>query len=276
MFTLNCKGRLLVVDKPIVMGIINNTPDSFYEGSRFETEAAILKQAEKLVKEGAILLDIGAQSTRPLSKRIDEEEELRRLIPGIQAIQQNFPEAILSVDTYFSKVAKEAVMAGASIVNDISAGNFDQQMIDTVSSLKVPFVCMHLKGTPETIHQPVNYENITLEVLDFFIQKIEQCSKAGILDIVIDPGFGFSKSIAHNFQLLKNLPALEILQKPILLGISRKSTIYKTLGITAAEALNGTTVLNSIGVLNGASILRVHDVKEAMETIKLISDYQSS
>ncbi len=276
MFTLNCKGRLLVVDKPIVMGIINNTPDSFYEGSRFETEAAILKQAEKMVKEGATLLDIGAQSTRPLSKRIDEEEELRRLIPGVQSIQQNFPEAILSVDTYFSRVAKEAVMAGASIVNDISAGNFDQQMIDIVSSLKVPFVCMHLKGTPETFHQVVKYENIVLEVLDFFIQKIEQCSRAGILDLIIDPGFGFSKSIAHNFQLLKNLPALEILQKPILLGVSRKSTIYKTLGVTAAEALNGTTVLNSIGLLNGASILRVHDVKEAMETIKLIDEYHSS
>lgn len=276
MFTLNCKGRLLVVDKPIVMGIINITPDSFFEGSRVGEEKEILSQAEKMLREGATFLDIGAQSTRPQSRRISPEEELQRAIPGIQAIQKYFPEAILSIDTYYSRVAREAVQAGASIINDISAGQLDNRMLETVAHLNVPYICMHMKGTPDTMQQEAHYEDVTREVLDFFIRRVEDCRLAGINDIIIDPGFGFGKTIAHNFELLKNLAVFNMLQKPVLAGLSRKSTIYKTLGISAAEALNGTTVLNSIALMNGASILRVHDVKEAVEAIKLFGVYQSS
>jgi len=276
MFTLNCKGRLLVVDKPIVMGIINITPDSFFEGSRVGEEKEILSLAEKMLQEGATLLDIGAQSTRPQSQRISPEEELNRAIPGIRAIRNHFPEAILSIDTYYSRVALEAVQAGASMINDISAGQLDNRMLETVAQLNVPYICMHMKGTPDTMQQEAQYEDVTKEVLDFFIRRVEDCRLAGITDIIIDPGFGFGKTIAHNFELLKNLAVFDLLQKPVLVGLSRKSTIYKTLGISAAEALNGTTVLNSIALMNGASILRVHDVKEAVEAIKLFDAYQSS
>ena len=269
MFTLNCNGRLLVVDKPLVMGIINVTPDSFYEGSRQQTVDAILQQAEKMIKDGADILDIGGQSTRPGSSAIGVEEELKRVIGAIQAIHQNFPEAFISVDTYFSLVAKEAVNAGASIINDISAGNLDENMMATVAAMHVPYVLMHMNGTPQTMQQAPQYENVTREVLDFFIFKIEELKKAGINDIIIDPGFGFGKTIAHNFELLRNLTVFKMIDHPLLLGISRKSTIYKTLNIKPEHALNGTTVLNTVGLMNGASIIRVHDVKEAKETIKL-------
>lgn len=271
MFTLNCKGRLLVVDKPLVMGIINATPDSFYEGSRKQTVDAILEQAEKMIKDGAAILDIGGQSTRPGSPIIDADEELKRVIPAIEAIHKNFPGIFMSIDTYYSSVARETVAAGIAIINDISAGSMDENMIPTVASLKVPYVLMHMKGTPQTMQQSPQYENVTREVLDFFILKIAELKKAGIHDIIIDPGFGFGKTIAHNFELLHNLGVFKIIDHPLLLGISRKSTIYKTLGITPAEALNGTTVLNTIGLTNGASIIRVHDVKEAKEVVELVT-----
>ena len=271
MFTLNCKGRILVIDKPLVMGIINVTPDSFYEGSRRQTVDAILRQAEKMIKDGADILDIGGQSTRPGSIAIGAEEELKRVIGPIAAIYLNFPETFISVDTYYGLVAKESVTAGASIINDISAGNMDKNMIATVAALHVPYVLMHIQGTPQTMHLSSHYANVTNEVLDFFITKIDELNKAGINDIIIDPGFGFGKTITHNFELLHNLSVFKIIDHPILLGISRKSTIYNTLGITAAEALNGTTVLNTIGLMNGASIIRVHDVKEAKEAIALVT-----
>ena len=271
MFTLNCKGRLLVVDKPIVMGIINVTPDSFYSGSRVEGVNNILQVAERMLGEGAGILDIGGQSTRPGSEIISCEEELKRVIPAIEAIIEKFPAAIISIDTYYAEVAKVAVEAGASIINDISAGTMDDQMIKTVADLKVPYILMHMKGTPQTMQQMATYENITGEVLDFFISKMHELKLAGIKDIIIDPGFGFAKTIDQNFELLKNLSVFRMLDKPILLGISRKSTIYKTLGIPPEESLNGTTVLNTIGLLNGASILRVHDVKEAKHAITLFS-----
>ncbi len=274
MFTLNCKGRLLIVDAPIVMGIINITPDSFYSGSRKSTAEAALQTAEQMLNEGATILDIGGQSTRPGSEFIDEAEESKRVIPVIEAISKKFPQAFISIDTYHASVAKHAVEAGASIVNDISGGMLDKSMLKAVADLKVPFVCTHMKGTPQTMQEGPVYENVVQEVLDFFIHQIEKCRLAGIHDIIIDPGFGFGKTIAHNFTLLRELSVFKMLQRPLLLGISRKSTIYKTLGITSEEALNGTTVLNSIGLLNGANILRVHDVKEAMETIQLISAYQ--
>ena len=271
MFTLNCKGRLLVVDKPLVMGIINATPDSFYDGSRFSRVDQAIAIAEKMLNDGADILDIGGQSTRPGSEQISADEEIGRVIPAIKAITEKFKNVFISIDTYYSKVAKAAIEAGASIVNDISSGSIDDKMIGTVADLKVPYVLMHMKGTPQTMQQNADYENVTREVLDFFIAKTHELKQAGVLDVIIDPGFGFAKKIEHNFELLKNLSVFKMLDKPILLGISRKSTIYKTLGKTADEALNGTTALNTIGLMNGASILRVHDVKEAKEAVTLFS-----
>jgi len=272
MFTLNCRGRLLVIESPLVMGIINATPDSFYEGSRFMGGEKILQQAAIMLKEGADILDIGGQSTRPGSIQLNEEEELSRIIEPLELLHKHFPEAIISVDTYYSKVVKEAVSAGASIVNDISGGNLDENMLSTVGKLRVPYICMHMQGKPQTMQREPHYENVTREVLDFFIKKMDDCKKAGIHDVIIDPGFGFGKTIKHNFELLKNFSVFKMLEKPLLAGISRKSTIYKTLGVSANDALNGTTVLNTIALLNGANILRVHDVKEAKEAVKLVGE----
>ena len=271
MFTLNCKGQLLVVDKPIVMGIINATPDSFYAGSRFRDVDAILLQAEQMLNEGATILDIGGQSTRPGSEKITAEDELKRVISAIDAIHRRFPRAIISIDTYYSVVVKEAVDAGASIVNDISAGSIDELMIPLVASLQVPYVLMHMKGTPQTMQESPEYDNVTKEVLDFLISKTVAFHQAGIRDIIIDPGLGFGKTIRHNFELLRNLSVFKIPACPLLLGISRKSTIYKTLGIPVEDSLNGTTVLNTIGLMNGADIVRVHDVKAAKEAIQLVA-----
>ncbi|MGE5107481.1 MAG: dihydropteroate synthase [Sphingobacteriales bacterium] len=274
MFTLNCKGKLLILDEPKVMGILNITPDSFYSSSRFNDTAIVLQKAEKMLQDGAAILDIGGQSTRPGSVRITADEELKRVIPAIENIIKNFPETIISIDTYQSSVAKEAIEAGASMINDISSGDMDKEMISTVASLHVPYICMHMKGTPDSMQQDPTYDDIAKEVLDYFIHKLARCKEAGINDIIIDPGFGFGKTIQHNFQLLKKLEVLKILGKAVLAGLSRKSTIYKTLGITADEALNGTTVLNTIALINGATILRVHDVKEAVEAITLFSCYK--
>lgn len=269
MFTLNCKGRLLVVDKPIIMGIINLTPDSFYSGSRFQEKDAALRQAEQMLKDGATILDIGGQSTRPGSERLSIEQELSRVMEPLEAITGQFPDAFISIDTFYSRVAKEAVNAGASIVNDISAGMMDEAMIATVATLEVPYILMHMLGNPQTMHMNPTYENVTKEVLDYFISRKEMLHLSGIHDIIIDPGFGFGKTIAHNFELLRQLAVFKMLGSPLLLGISRKSMIYKTLGFDAGQALNGTSVLNTIGLMNGANILRVHDVKEAYEAITL-------
>ena len=274
MFVLNCKGRLLPVDKPLVIGIINVTPDSFYSGSRHESVNAVLRQAEKMLLDGAAILDIGGQSSRPGSEQLSADEELRRIIPPVGSILREFPETVLSIDTYYSRVAQEAVAAGASMVNDISAGRMDPNMIQVVYRLHVPYVLMHMQGIPQSMQLQPHYENVTLEVLDFFIRQTGVLHKAGIHDIIIDPGFGFGKTIAHNFELLRNLSVFNMLDCPVMMGISRKSTVYKTLGITADEALNGTTVLNTIGLMNGASLLRVHDVKEAVETIRLFNASQ--
>jgi dihydropteroate synthase len=255
------------------MGIINATPDSFYKG---DIHKDILWMAEKMVADGAAIIDIGGQSTRPGSVRINENEEMDRIIPWIKKIHEHFPDAVISVDTFYSKVALEAVNQGASMVNDISAGGMDENMIHTVASLKVPYICMHMKGKPDNMQQHPVYSNVLKEVLDFFIGKIDQCKKAGIVDIIIDPGFGFGKTIEHNFQLLHNLDVFNILDKPILAGLSRKSTIYKTLQTTPDKALNGTSVLNTIALLNGATILRVHDVQEAMEAITLYNAYKKT
>ncbi|MEO8822216.1 MAG: dihydropteroate synthase [Ginsengibacter sp.] len=273
MFSLNCKGKLLFIEKPLLMGILNLTEDSFYEGSRYQSLESIKNKTSQMTAEGAEIIDLGAQSTRPGSVRLSAEDELKKLIPAIELLTKSFPGIIISVDTYHSKVAKESVEAGASIINDISGGEMDQQMIETVGKLKVPYVCMHMKGVPETMQKQTNYENVTREILDFFIAKTEECRRAGINDVIIDPGFGFGKNISQNFKLLKELQAFKILEKPIMVGVSRKSTIYKTLKIPVEDSLNGTTVLNTIALLNGASILRVHDVKEARESIILIEAY---
>jgi len=273
MFVLNCKGRLLVVDKPLVMGIINVTPDSFYSASRFNVASDVLPQVEKMIKEGASIIDVGGQSTRPGSQQLSAEAELERVIGIIESIHFNFPDTVISIDTFHAKVAIDAVAAGASMVNDISAGGLDLNMISTVSSLNVPYVCMHMKGTPATMQQHAQYENIALETLDYFVKKVEVCRKAGIKDVIIDPGFGFAKTIEQNFLLLKQLPILRTLELPILCGLSRKSTVYKTLAVPVEESLNGTTVINTIALLNGANILRVHDVKEAKEAIELVAKY---
>ncbi|MEQ1676637.1 MAG: dihydropteroate synthase [Chitinophagaceae bacterium] len=269
MFTLNCKGRLLTADKPLVMGIINCTPDSFYSGSRHQDVDAIIKEAARMMNDGATILDIGGQSTRPGSDKIPAEEELQRVIPAIEAVSKAIPEAFISVDTYYSRVAAEAVAAGACIVNDISAGKMDENLIATIASLKVPYVLMHMQGTPQTMQQEPHYDNVTREVLDFLIQQTAVLKEKGITDIITDPGFGFGKTIAHNLELLRNLELFKMTGRPLLLGISRKSFIYKTLGTTAADVLNGTTVMNTIGLMRGAAILRVHDVKEAAEAVKL-------
>jgi len=271
MFTLNCKGRLLVIGKPLVMGIINATPDSFFGGSRFNGVDEIVTEAERMLNDGADVIDLGGQSTRPGSDLIPADEEIKRVIPAIKTIANKFPGTIISIDTFYSKVAAAAIGAGATIVNDISAGSMDHKMIGTVAELKVPYVLMHMKGTPQTMQQNSTYENVTRDVLDFFIAKTHELKNAGIIDIIIDPGFGFAKTIDQNFELLKDLSVFKMLDKAIMLGISRKSTVYKTLGVSADEALNGTSVLNTIGLMNGASILRVHDVKEAKEAVKLFS-----
>ncbi|MEO8108695.1 MAG: dihydropteroate synthase [Ginsengibacter sp.] len=273
MFSLNCKGKLVLLDKPLIMGIVNVNQQSFYAGSRVNSADEIIKKAGQMIKEGADILDIGGQSTRPGSKRISVDEELSHVLPAIKLITENFENIILSIDTYDAQVARNAVTAGASIVNDISAGNMDDAMIDTVAALEVPYIAMHMKGVPETMQQQAMYDDVTNEVLDFFIKKIDQCRKAGIKDIIIDPGFGFGKKIVHNFTLLKNLSLLKLLDVPILAGISRKSTIYKTLDVSAEEALNGSTVLNTIALQMGANILRVHDVKEAKEIVTLLDAY---
>ena len=273
MFTLNCSGRLLVIDKPIVMGIINTTPDSFYANSRMFNIDGALRMAEQMLQQGAVILDIGGQSTRPGSEQVGMELESQRVLPIVEAIAKTFPQAFLSIDTYHANLAKQAVETGASIVNDISGGRFDVAMLPTVAALKVPYICMHSKGSPETMQNNLQYENISLEVLDYFIERIATCQQLGIQDIIIDPGFGFAKSIEHNFELLQKFSLLQILQKPLLTGISRKSTIYKTVGTTADKALNGTTVLHTIALLNGTHILRVHDVQEAIEAITLVQAY---
>lgn len=268
-FTMNCKGDLRVIEKPVVMGILNITPDSFYANSRMTNLEQAIQTAQEMIEAGAYLLDIGGQSTRPGSEAINEQAEMDRVLPIIQTLHLHFPETILSIDTFSAAVAKQAVLNGASIVNDISGGNLDPNMLETVGSLGVPYVCMHMKGNFQSMHQMTDYSNLTTSILDYFIERIDACTRAGIKDVIIDPGFGFSKTMEQNYELLSNIQSLQLLQKPILAGLSRKSMIYKALNINQNEALNGTTALNMVSLLKGASILRVHDVKEASQTIQL-------
>jgi dihydropteroate synthase len=270
MFTLNCKGKLFAFNRPIVMGILNATSDSFYEGSRFTGEGGIIQRAGTMVSDGATIIDIGGQSTRPGSERIAETEEMDRVCTAIESLHFNFPGVIISIDTYFASVAKAAVQAGASMVNDISGGQFDKNMLATVAGMHVPFVCTHHPSDdPADMHHHPAYTDVVKSVLDFLIFQTRRCTTAGINDVIIDPGIGFGKTIQENFRLINDLDKLAIIGKPLLLGVSRKGTIYRTLNTGPQEALNGTMVLNTIGLTKGAAILRVHDVKEAVEGITL-------
>jgi len=266
---LQSKGNLLDLSQPLVMGIINCTPDSFFQESRKQETDEIVAQAQKMMEEGAAIVDIGGASTRPQAAEVSEQEEMDRVIPAIQAISKHFPEMWISVDTYRSTVAKAAIEAGARMVNDISAGLFDKQMLESVAALKVPYIAMHNRGTAQTMHQNPNYANITEEVMSELQEVIVRCHNAGIVDVILDPGFGFAKNIEHNFELLNHMAQLRLMGKPILAGISRKSMIYKSLNTDASNALNGTTALHMVALQQGANILRVHDVREAMECIEL-------
>lgn len=268
--TLNCRGKLLDISGPLVMGIINVTPDSFYDGGKWKDEKKLLLQAEKMLQEGASILDIGGMSSRPGAAALSEEEELSRLIPAVDAIHRRFPNAVISADTYRSGVLRRAVDHGASIANDISGGTSDPALWQTVAELKVPYLLMHMQGLPATMQSNPQYDDVVREVFDWMKMKIVQLQRVGIQDVVIDPGFGFGKSMSHNFQLLSALPVFRLFGLPILAGISRKSMICQLLKLHPDKALNGTTVLNTIALLNGATLLRVHDVREAKEAIQLI------
>jgi len=251
------------------MGILNVTPNSFYDGGKYANDKALLNHAEKMLEEGATFIDIGAYSSKPSAEFVSEVEEAERLVPVVQLILQHFPEALISVDTFRANVAKAALEAGACIVNDIAAGGLDEQMMQTVADFQVPYIMMHMKGNPQTMQSLAQYNNITKEVLFYFSEKIAQARSFGINDLIVDPGFGFAKTTEQNFELLANLELFDRLELPILVGVSRKSMIYKTLETTAEFALNGTTVLNTIALQKGSTILRVHDVKEAVECVKL-------
>lgn len=267
---INCKGQLIDLSVPKVMGILNITPDSFYDGGRRTTTREIMLYAEKMLKEGATFIDVGAYSSRPGAVDIPEKEELNRILPVVESLVENFPDILLSIDTFRSRVARECIEAGAAMVNDISGGNLDRDMMKTVARLQVPFVIMHMRGTPQTMKKLNDYEDLTEDILYYFSEKIAEARDHGINDIIIDPGFGFSKNIPQNFELLSKLELFKNLDLPILSALSRKSLIYKTFDTTPDEALNGTTVLNTISLLKGANILRVHDVKEAVECVKLV------
>lgn len=274
--TLNMGGKIIDLTESKVMGILNITPDSFFSGSRVQSEKEILQQAEKMLTEGADFLDLGAYSSRPDAENISTEEELNRLIPAVKIIAQHFPEALISVDTFRASVAQRAVEAGAHIINDISGGNLDVQMFKTVGKLQVPYILMHMKGTPQTMKNLNQYENMMQEMCFYFSEKIAQLKQLGLKDIIIDPGFGFAKNITQNYQLLNHLEDLNLFGLPVLAGLSRKSMLWKSLKITPEEALNGTSVLNTIALQKGVKILRVHDVKEARECVKIYNLLKSA
>ncbi len=269
--TLNIRGRLLDLSAPKVMGILNVTPDSFYDGSRYTTEASIAQQVEKMINEGATFIDLGAYSSRPGADDVPEGEEIKRSVEAIRIIMNRFPNALISIDTFRSSVAHAAVHEGACMVNDISGGALDADMFETITKLKVPYILMHMRGNPKTMKTQTEYSNILKDMVDYFHAKVSQLNQLGVNDIIIDPGFGFSKTIEQNFELLNHLDHFKMMEKPLLVGLSRKSMIWKTLHAKPEDALNGTTSLNTVALMKGASILRVHDVKEAMETIKLVS-----
>ncbi|ENI5461912.1 dihydropteroate synthase [Flavobacterium psychrophilum] len=267
--TINCKGQLIDLSIPKVMGILNVTPDSFYDGGRFVSEKNILIQVENMLQDGANFIDIGGQSSKPKAAIVSIDEELKRVVSIVDLILKKFPETMISIDTFNSKVAQIAVENGAAIINDISAGNLDDNMFETIAKLQVPYIMMHMRGTPQTMQEMTNYDDLVKDILFYFSEKVAKARSFGINDLIIDPGFGFAKTLEQNFELLNKLELFEMLELPILVGVSRKSMIYKTLETTPENALNGTSVLNTISLTKGGNILRVHDVKEAVECVKL-------
>jgi dihydropteroate synthase len=267
--TINCKGQLIDLSTPKIMGILNVTPNSFYDGGKFTLSENGLSQVGKMLEEGATFIDIGAYSSKPNAEFVSEEEERSRILPVVKSILKQFPDALLSIDTFRSGIAAVCIENGAAIINDISAGNLDEKMMEVVAKYNVPYIMMHLRGTPQTMQSQTNYENIIKEIVFYFSEKVNKARSLGINDLIIDPGFGFAKTLEQNYEVLQNLELFQMLDLPLLAGISRKSMVYKPLGLTADEALNGTTVLNTIALSKGANILRVHDVKEALECVKL-------
>jgi len=269
--TINGKGQLIDLSTPKVMGILNVTPNSFFDGGKYKNESEMLSQVGKMLSEGATFIDIGAYSSKPSAEFVSEEEELQRIVPIINLILEYYPETLISIDTFRSEVAKVCIENGAAIINDVSAGNLDEKMLETVAKYNVPYIMMHMRGTPETMQKMTNYHNIVKEMLFYFSERVAQARSLGINDLIIDPGFGFAKTLEQNYEVLQKLELFEILELPLLAGVSRKSMIYKTLNSSADEALNGTTVLNTIALTKGAKILRVHDVKEAVECVILFN-----
>lgn len=268
--TINCLGTLVDLSSPKVMGILNVTPNSFYDGGKHPDEKSIVAQVEKMLAEGASFIDIGGYSSKPSAEFVSEEEEIQRLLPIIKLVLKQFPETLISVDTFRANVAKAAIENGACIINDIAAGSLDEKMMQTVAELQVPYIMMHMKGNPQTMQSLAQYENITKEMLFYFSEKVAKARSLGINDLIMDPGFGFAKTLEQNFEVMNHLELFQMLELPMLVGVSRKSMIYKTLETEADFALNGTTVLNTIALQKGANILRVHDVKEAVESISLV------
>ena len=275
MSSINCKGKLIDLDTPKVMGILNITPDSFFDGGKFKSDANILKHTEKMLSEGATFIDVGGYSSRPNAQHISEDEELRRVIPVVDLLIKKFPKVLISIDTFRSNVATKCVNIGACMINDISAGNMDVKMFTTVAKLQVPYIIMHMQGTPQTMQKSPKHVDIVHEVIHYFSKKVNELHALNVNDIIIDVGFGFGKTPEQNYELLKNLSLLKNLEVPILTGISRKSMLYKLLKITPAKALNATTVANTMALMNGTNILRVHDVKEAVEAIIIVNAIES-
>lgn len=271
---INCKGQLIDLSRPKIMGILNITPDSFFDGGRYQTDEDFLNQTEKMLKEGATFIDIGAYSSRPNAAFVSELEELSRLLPIVEVIAEKFPEAILSIDTFRANVAQQAIEIGAAMINDISAGLLDDQMLEVIAKANVPYIMMHMRGTPQTMATFTQYDDIVKEIITYFSERISAARSVGINDVIIDPGFGFAKTLEQNYEVLQKLELFQMLDVPLLSALSRKSMIYKVLGTNAEEALNGTTVLNTVSLLKGAKILRVHDVKEAVECVRLYNQIQ--
>lgn len=269
--TINCKGKLIDLSTPKVMGILNVTPDSFYDGGQYKDESTILQQVETMLNDGATFIDIGGYSSRPGADYVTEAEELNRVIPVVDLILKYYPETLISIDTFRSEVAKKGIEAGAALINDISAGHLDNNMINTIGTLGVPYIMMHMKGNPKTMQQLTDYDDLIKDIISYFGERIAKAHAAKINDIIIDPGFGFAKTLEQNFELLNHLELLQIVDKPLLAGISRKSMIYKTLNTTSENALNGTTALHMVALQKGAKILRVHDVKEAVDCVTLFN-----
>ncbi|MDP4184542.1 MAG: dihydropteroate synthase [Bacteroidota bacterium] len=275
--SLNIDGQLVNLNTPLVMGILNVTPDSFFDGGKYSSEELILKRAEQILEEGGSFIDIGAYSTRPGAAEVTEEEEIARLLPAVQLIKKHIPGAMISIDTWRAEVARRVITeCGSCIINDISGGTMDEKMFETVATLQVPYILMHIKGTPQTMQNAPSYKDITGEVIQFLSEKVSRLHQLGVHDVILDPGFGFGKTIEHNYELMNHLDSFDVFQLPLLVGISRKSMIFRLLETTPEGSLNGTTVLNSLALLGGANILRVHDVKEASEAVKIVEKLKST